>query len=216
MSRRSSEYRGKPLKELEGKTHFTCEITKRKLSILQLELHHISPQAAGGADIHDRSNILLVASDTHDIVHVIADSMAGLSKKKRSARELAQEYAETVVPADQVPAVVESLLQYAAIVAAAIAQKKNRLIEGGDVVVSIELPPRFNSAFKLLAKTIRDGNGKRIGKERLAKWAVLNLIATKHSALAPEINDYVLSEILHTVTTQPKTALPNNISPRKL
>lgn len=193
---RSSEYRGEPLKELEGKTHFVCEACLRRRSIkLELQIHHVDPQSGGGENIHRRLNLALL-DGCHPVIHKIAASMAGTSKNKRPARELAEEYAHTVATPENVQAVVENLLRFAAIVAAAISKKKNKLIEGGDVTVSVDLIPRYNSLFKIHAKTIKDANGRPLGKERLTHMAILGLLASKTPDLAQEIQEYIQVHIL--------------------
>lgn len=193
---RSSEYRGAPLKELEGKTRFVCEACLRRRSIkLELQIHHIDPQSGGSEEVHRRENLALL-DGCHPVIHKIANSMAGTAKDKRPARELAEEYAHTVATPENVQAVVENLLRFAASVAAAISKKKNKLIEGGDVTISVDLIPRYNSIFKSLAKTIKDANGRPLGKERLTHMAILGFISAKTPDLSQEIREYIQVNIL--------------------
>lgn len=210
---RSSEYRGEPLKELEWKKHFVCETCLRRKSIIELQIHHVDPQSSGGDNIHRREN-LSFQDGCHQVIHKIGASMSGLAKSKRPARELAEEYAHTVATPENVQTVVENILRFAAIVAAAISKKKNKLIEGGDVTVSVDLIPRYNSLFKIHAKTIKDANGRPLGKERLTHMAILGLLASKTPDLAQEIQEYIQVNILR--ATPKEKAKPFGITAQRM
>jgi|ERR1035437_985583 hypothetical protein len=199
MSSKSAEYRGAPLKELEGKTHFICEAClRRKSKSLDLQIHHKDPQAGGGDPqiLNARVNLALLCG-CHQIVHKIANSMASKKEDKANAKDLAMEYAATVATPENVNAVVANLLDLATRVAAVTFKKKHKLIRGGDVTTTLDLIPEHNALFKVLAKTIRDGQGRPIGKSRLTLMCVLTFIAGRYPGeKANEIQAYIFEYVL--------------------
>jgi hypothetical protein len=197
---KSTEYRGEPLKELEGKTHFVCECCQRRCSkSLSLDVHHIRPQAGGGnsAVLNARSNLAILDNSCHNVIHKIANSLASKKADKASAKELALEYATTVATTENINAVVSNLLGFATKVAEVTFLKKTKQLVGGDVTTNLDLPPQFNALYKVLAKTITDGNGKPIGKSRLTLMCVLTFIAGRYPGeKANEIQAYIFEHVL--------------------
>lgn len=193
MQTPSGEYRGPMLKELQGRRTFVCEVDELEYPITLLDIHHKYPQLAGTDNA--RMNLAFVATNAHVAIHRIAMSLAGNAKGKKSAVELCQEYAESVNKKNA-EKVANNLMMFVVLVAQAIAQKKNKQIEGGDVDTILSLPPKLNSLFKAVGRLIKDGQGKPLGKDRLLRMAVCNLIATHFPEVKSETDQYVFTEIL--------------------
>jgi hypothetical protein len=203
MSKSSSEYRGPVLDELKGKSHFICEICNMSRSMVSLDIHHIKPQAffpKGSDEVHRRDNLLVTETGCHSATHRIASSLSGQAKDKKSAYELAYDFASGIVSADQASVVASNLLKYAVIVAQATVLKKDNAIAGNDIDLIVTLPPQFNSLLKMLGRTVKDGRGRIIGKERLVMLGVLQLLGSRFPEKKPEIDAYIFSEILKSET----------------
>jgi hypothetical protein len=190
---KQKEYRGPILEELKGKKYFECECCCQKKAIIQLDPHHINPQLAGTDN--ERSNLALLCSGCHQTLHRIAATMAGKAKGKRPASEVAEEFALTV-NRQQFALVAENILRFASIVAQAIAQKKARQIEGGDVDTLLTLPPRQNALFKRAAKTMKDAKGRPLGKERVLQVAIASFLLKHYPDLQEETTDWLNTEVL--------------------
>ena len=199
---RSKEYRGEPLAELAGKTKFVCECCGLKRSVVSLDIHHRCQVSAGGGD--ERSNLALLDKGCHDALHRIAASMAGIRKGKRPAIELAEEYAKATNEADW-KTVRDNILMFASIVAQAIALKKKRAIEGGDVETPLVLPPRYNALLKQAARTVKGADNKPLGKARLLQVMASKFLMEQYPDLRDEIHDWMFSEVLgHPKPERPK------------
>lgn len=199
MAKNNKEYRGKVLPELEGKSHFVCEICGKKRAMLTLDIHHIKPQAFFDKDsdeVDARENLLVVENGCHTATHRIAASLAGLGANKKSAYELAQDFASGIVEGDDVGVVASNILKYAVIVAQATVMKRSKAIAGNDVETVLTLPPKLNALFKSIGKTIKDGKGRALGKERLLNMAALDLIMRHRPETRDEITQYIFTEIL--------------------
>lgn len=193
MAKSSKEYRGEPLAELAGKKHFTCECCQLKLSIVSLDVHHKISQS----EIVDnsRENLALLCTGCHTAVHRIATSMAGISKSKRPALEVAEEYALSV-NRNQFAFVAKCLIDFAVLIAQGIAKKKSKQIEGTDVDTVLSLPPRQNALFKHLARTVKDAKGKPLGKERLLQVFVAGGLMTHYPDLRLEMAEWMNADVL--------------------
>jgi hypothetical protein len=214
MSTPSGEYRGPMLKELQGKRVFLCEVDDIEYPITLLDIHHKNPQLAGTDN--SRENLAFVATNAHVAIHRIAVSLAGNSKDKKSALELCEEYAEAVNPKNK-QKVTHNLLGFVVLVAQAIAQKKNKQIEGGDVDTLLSLPPRLNSLFKGIGRIVKDGEHRPLGKDRLLKLAVCNLISTHFPEVKSEVDQYVFTEVLrNSKEFVPQTKMTDVIQRRRL
>lgn len=195
----ASEYRGPILDELKGRTHFVCDVCSTRRSMLTLDIHHIKPQSffpKNSPDVNVRDNLCVTESGCHDAIHRIAVSLSGTSKDKRSAYDLARDYASGIVEKERVEAVSSNLLKYAVIVAQSIVLKKDKAVVGNDIDTIVTLPPQFNSLLKILSRTIKDGNNRVIGKERLVTLGVLQLLGSRFPEKKPEIDAYIFTEIL--------------------
>jgi hypothetical protein len=183
------------LEEFKGKKTFLCECCAKSLPVAtSLDGHHKNPQLAGTDD--RRENIAALCIICHQTLHRIATSMAGTTKGKIPALEKAKDYARAVNPIDA-EGVMERLLDFATMVAQAIAMKKTKQIEGGDVDTALTLPPRLNTLFKHAAKSVKDAHGKPLGKARLLQVAVGGYLISTHPDLREELNDFVMETLGH-------------------
>ena len=64
------EYVEKKRKRLKGQTAFHCECCGERFSIHSMDVHHATPQAAGGTDVDD--NLKSLCQNCHDAIHKIA------------------------------------------------------------------------------------------------------------------------------------------------
>lgn len=214
---KSSEYRGPVLDELKGRSHFTCEVCSMSRSMMSLDIHHIRPQAffpKNSEEVHRRDNLLIVESGCHDVIHRLGMSLAGTSSDKKSAYDLANDFAVGIATPERVGEVASNLLKYAVIVAQAIVMKRDKGIAGNDVDTILTLPPQFNTLLKLLSKTVKDSRGRVIGKERLVALGVLQLLGSRFPEKKQEIDAYIFAEILK--AEKPSTQTPVFMSAQRL
>jgi hypothetical protein len=218
MASSNSEYRGEPLKELAGKTHFMCEICMRRVSIdLDLSIHHIRPQAffpKGSTEVHARSNLACLCNSCHTSIHRLGSSLAGSSADKKSAYDLANDFAIGMAIPERVSEVASNLLKYAVIVAQSTVLKRDKGIAGNDVDTILTLPPQFNTLLKILSRTVKDSRGRVIGKERLVALGVLQLLGSRFPEKKQEIDAYIFAEILK--AEKPSTQTPVFMSAQRL
>jgi len=131
--------------------------------------------------------------------------MTGAKSDKKSAYELASDYAHATNPI-RIQEVVANLLEMATLVAQALVLKRSKQVEGGDIDTILTLPPKFNALFKSIGKTIKNAKGRPLGKEALIKMAVMDMIARHYPEKKDEVTQYIFTEILKSEAAAPTQA----------
>lgn len=189
MAEGRNEYTGVTPPDLVGKKRFVCEVCMKKRSIMMLDWHHKTPQAAGGDD--DPNNFARVETGCHTAIHRVAQRLISTKSKKVSASTLARDYAESITP-DDVEGTMSRLLELAVLVASAMADKRSGKIAVGksDIVIG-GIPPRLKKLLLDLGKKIKGKSGRGIGVSGIGLMAVLGTLEKHH----PEESDNIMKHL---------------------